>query len=411
MKPPNSPIQMSKTEARRFILSHQFLLPPKKLAGKSGVLTLIDRLGCIQFDTISVVGRNADLVLQARIQDYTSSLLESMLYQDRTLIDGWDKVASIFKAEDWPFFSRRRVSLGEYYENRAEEPVKMIPEILEHIKTNGPISSLELKGTKKTDWAWGPTTVTRAALELMNAQGTLGIHHRVNTRRYFDLIQNLLPENIINSDDPNRTDQEYLEWHILRRVGGLGLASIQSGEHWLGIQGGRKITERRKAIPLLIEKGLLHPVSIEGVKSEFYIRPQDFEQAQSGLAADTHRHISFIGPLDNLLWDRKMLKDVFDFEYIWEVYKPAKIRQYGYYVLPVLYGDRFIARTEFIFNKKSTELTLAKWWWEEDIQPDDQILKAATYALTHFSQYLGVKRCIIEPSLKHTLPIKDIEIQ
>ena len=410
MNQTNNSIEFTKLQAKRYILSHQYLLPPKNLAGKEGILTLIDRLGCIQFDTINVVGRNADLVLQSRISNYSSTLLEELLYKDRTLLDGWDKVASIYKSEDWPNFARQRHNLGSYYENRAEEPRKIIPEVLEFLKTKGPLSSLELKGSKKTDWAWGPTTVTRAALELLNAKGTIGIHHRVNTRRYFDLIENLIPEQILSTKDPNTTDEEYLEWHVLRRIGSLGIASIQSGEHWLGILGGRKVTDRRKFFPRLIDKGLLLPVKIEDLNSEYYIRPNDLQRFEKTKDQNPSKKISFIAPLDNLIWDRKSTKSIFDFEYVWEVYKPKKIRKYGYYVLPVLFGDEFIARIDFQYDKKSGDLTVANWWWEDGYSPEKKLLKAITDALVEFSHYLGAKTCKLSKSTMSKLPIKDVPV-
>ena len=95
-------ITLSKQQARKFVLAHQFLLPPRQLKGKEGVLSLFEQLGCIQFDSISAAGRNPDLVLQSRVTDYTPQLLQELLYKDRQLMDGWDKLASIYKTKDYP---------------------------------------------------------------------------------------------------------------------------------------------------------------------------------------------------------------------------------------------------------------------------------------------------------------------
>ena len=122
-----------------------------------------------------MVGRNADLVLQARIKDYTPSLLEELLYQDRQLIDGFDKVASIYQTTDWPYFSRHRERMGVNHHLRSEHVTEIIPEILAAVEQRGPISSLHFKGYPKTDWFWSSTSLPRAALETLLAQGTLGV--------------------------------------------------------------------------------------------------------------------------------------------------------------------------------------------------------------------------------------------
>ncbi len=99
--------------------------------------------------------------------------------------------------------------------------------------------------------------------------------------------------------------------------------------------------------------------------------------------------IAFIAPLDNLIWQRPLLRSLFHFDYTWDVYKPAELRQYGFYVLPVLYGDRFIARTDLAFNRKADVLEVRGWWWEADITPDAQLYQAVQAGLNRFQRMLG----------------------
>ncbi|HEX6107774.1 MAG TPA: crosslink repair DNA glycosylase YcaQ family protein, partial [Ktedonobacteraceae bacterium] len=96
--------------------------------------------------------------------------------------------------------------------------------------------------------------------------------------------------------------------------------------------------------------------------------------------------VIFLGPLDSLLWDRKSLQQIFDFDYIWEVYKPAEQRKWGYYVLPVFYGDRFVARVDSRLEKGTW--TISRWWWESDITPDVYLLDALRTAAEGFLHYL-----------------------
>ena len=122
---PVNPLKISLPHARRFLLAHQGLTPHFTFRGTSGVLELIARLGCIQFDPINIVGRNPDLVLQARIRGYLPSMLETLLYQDHILVEGMDKVWSIHHHADWPHFSRRRQRMNERYLQGDSAPEKL----------------------------------------------------------------------------------------------------------------------------------------------------------------------------------------------------------------------------------------------------------------------------------------------
>ena len=114
--------------------------------------------------------------------------------------------------------------------------MQIAPEILESIRQRGPLSSLDIKNDQSIDWLWGvETRLPRAALELLYFMGEVGIHHRVNTRRIFDLNERLLPPELLNSPDPNPTFESYQQWHVFRRVGGLGIANPGGTEHWLDI--------------------------------------------------------------------------------------------------------------------------------------------------------------------------------
>jgi len=138
-KLPPPQITISKTDARRFMLAHHNLWPPRQLKGKSGVLYYFQRVDSIQFDPINIVGRNPDLVLQSRIQDYQPEFLDELLYEDRELIDGWDKMACIYATTDWPKFSYRRQFLRETPDPR-KPPDSILDETLEHINRRGPLS-------------------------------------------------------------------------------------------------------------------------------------------------------------------------------------------------------------------------------------------------------------------------------
>jgi len=227
--------------------------------------------------------------------------------------------------------------------------------------------------------------------------GEVAIHHRVGTRRIFDLAERLLPVSLLSAPDPNATDEAYQNWHVRRRVRGLGLANPGAAEYWLAILG-VKGQVRRATLTRLVEQGDLVAVAVEEVPNRtFFVATVDLptlEAVQTQEAPEPQAAI--LGPLDNLLWDRALLRWVFDFDYVWEVYKPAAQRKYGYYVLPVLYGDRFVARFEPALNKKTRELTITHWWWEEGIQPDEPMRAALAACFRQFVDYLDASRIVDE---------------
>jgi uncharacterized protein YcaQ len=393
MAQPNLPspsITLSQAEARRFLLAHQRLWPPRRLQGKAGILEYIHHVGCIQFDPINVVGQNPDLVLQARVADYDPAQLQALLYADRALLDGWDKAASIYPVADWPYFGRRRAAMRRHHGNPSRPAMQIAPEVLQAIRECGPLSSIDLKHDEQVAWAWGPTRVARAALESLYAMGELGVHHRVGTRRAFDLIERLLPAALLAMPDPNATQEAYEDWHMLRRIGGLGLADARSSEYWLGIRG-VKARERRAALARLVAGGDLVAAGLDGEPNRtLFLRTADLPTLE---AVQTHPasapEAAILGALDNLLWDRRLVEQVFDFAYVWEVYKPVAQRKYGYYVLPVLYGDRFVARFDAAFDRQSRQLAITNWWWEEGIRPDASMATALAACLTAFARYLN----------------------
>ena len=392
---PPPTLRLSKAEARRFLLLHQCLWPPRRLSGKEGVLEFIRHIGCIQYDPVNLVGQNPELVLQARMADYTPALLAELLYADRRLVDGWDKQAAIHLAADWPYFVRQRERARREHGDPSNAPMAIATAVKNAIRDRGPLCSADLEHKATIDWWWGvPTRLGRAALEILYGMGEIGVHHRVNTRRYFDLIERLLPSDLLAAPDPHPADEAYQDWHVTRRVGGLGIASPAAGECWLGIAGVKaKAEERRATLARLCVRDELIPVAVENVnRLPFFIRAAD--RSLLDLAASAEGVVpgaAFIGPLDNLIWDRDLIRWLFGFDYTWEVYKPAAKRKYGHYVLPVLYGDRFVARAEPIFDRKARVLTIVNWWWEAGVEPDDAMVAALAECLAAFGRYLGAE--------------------
>jgi uncharacterized protein len=390
----NEPIYMrlTKHQARRVILAHQGLWPPYDLSGKEGVLDYISRVGCIQFDPLNIVGRNPELVLQARVVDFRPSMLRELLYENRRLLDGWDKMMSIYPVDDWPYFHRHRQSALREYGASSRPATSILPQIREAISERGPLSSIDLDFDQPVDWPWAPTRMARAALESMYWWGELVVHHKVNTRKYYDFASRHIPAGLLNAPDPYEADEQYQDWHILRRLGGVGLLWGRSGSAWLSIPG-VKSRQRGVVLKRLTEQRKVVEVSVEGMNVPLYMRAQDRARLDQVLSLDVPSpRAAIIAPLDNLLWDRGFVEELFDFEYRWEVYKPVAERRWGYYVLPILYGDQFIARFEPGRDKKSGVLIIKNWWWEPDVKPSNQMRSDLRCCFQRFLGFLGADR-------------------
>lgn len=395
-------MQISKNQARRFLLAYQGLTSPYEYQGKSGVLNYIDRVGCIQFDPLNIVGHNSELVLQARVAGFLPEMLQDLLYEGRKLLDGLDKNMSIYRVKDWPYFERLRERARRKLGKSTEAVRSVLPKVREAIKHRGPLSSLDLKFDEMVEWDWSESRLARAALESMYLWGELVIHHRVHTRKMYDFAHRCLPEELLLTPDPNETIEQYHDWHVHRRIGSVGMLWDRSGEAWLGIHSNHNKSsiaskERKAALERLVDQSAILQVEVKGIREPFYLRSQDlplFDQVLAKGASPPRAIVT--APLDNLLWDRRMIKKIFNFDYKWEVYVPKAKRRYGYYVLPILYGDRFVARYEPGHDKKRGLLSIKNWWWEAEVNPSEQMKNDIVLCFNRFLQYLGANRLEVD---------------
>jgi uncharacterized protein YcaQ len=388
-------IILTKKQARRFLLLHQGLWPPQNLKDKSGILAYIQRVGSIQFDPLDIVGRNPELVLQARISDFRSSILHELLYADRKLLDGLDKNMCIYSVQDWPYFHRRREGARRYYGKSSRPATTILPQVRKAIEERGPLSSIDLDFNETVDWSWAPTRQSRAALESMYSWGELIIHHKIHTRKVYDFAHRHIAQDLLSAPDPNKSEEQYHDWYVLRRIGSIGLMWDKAGNAWLGMP--IKSNDRKAAFKRLLDQGKITEVSIEDVDSPIYLRSEERTTLEKALHSNTRsRRAVILAPLDNLLWDRRFIEILFNFSYVWEVYKPVAERRYGYYVLPVLFGDRFIARFEPGREKESGALIIKNWWWEEGITPSERMQAALRFCFKHFLDFLGTDQFRID---------------
>jgi hypothetical protein len=373
------PREISIATARRFLAIRHLLAPPRALpASPESVLAVVDRLGSLQFDPLEVAGRNHDLVLAARIAGYRRELTDELLYGRRLLFEAYNKSLNLLPTRELPYY---RVAWQREIDGRAGRVVReqsaLTDKILAAITAEGPKCSSDFEREAAIDWWWGPTSAARAVLDALGVCGKLSLARRDGNRRYYDLTERLYPADLLDTRVPER---EQLRHKLLSRYRGHGLLGAQgSGELWPGTGTAADRAGLRRELQ---DRGEIMAVAVEGMRGERYVAGDELPllaQAERELAAesagepaapgDTAPGCSFLAPLDPLMWDRAALASLYSFEYRWEVYTPAAKRRWGYYVLPILFGDRLVGRIEPRIDRAARAIRILGLTWEPGFDP------------------------------------------
>ena len=384
-------------QARQFMLLKQGLLGKHRFAGKDGAYQYVRQAGCIQYDPVDVCGRNAELTLQSRVKGFTKQMLDNLLYRDRLLVDYSDKELSIWPSEDWPYFApyrERSMALGKTFAGIPE----LEEDAVRHIRESGPVSSdsLPVEGTvfwhSSMHWSgnWHrESPAARSVLEQLYTDGVLLIHHKSGTRKFYDLAEKYLPAGLLAAPNPCPDESSWLDWRVLRRIGAAGLLWNRRSDAWLGIR--MTAEERDASFSRLEEAGKITPVRVDGLRFPLYLLNADLPLLESVLSgqADCKARLEFLAPLDPMLWDRKLIEALFGFQYSWEIYTPASKRKYGYYVLPMLYGDRLIGRIEPKADRKANTLTVQNVWLEPGVRQTKKLSGLIDRAVCRLARFNG----------------------
>jgi uncharacterized protein YcaQ len=404
----SAPRSLSRAVARRFLVLRHLLAPARSLPDtEESVLAVVDRLGSLQFDPLEVAGRNHDLVLHARVAGYRRPWADHLLYDRRLLFEAYNKGLSILPTRELPWHRltwdrARRAHEGETFSEHGDHVV----ELLERIRRDGPISTADLDRSEAINWYWGPTLKSRAVLEALAEAGILGIARREGNRRYYDLAERLFPAGLLQERVPER---EQILHRLLSRYRAHGLlGATGQAEIFLGLRPVAPVEEgsphprRAPLLAELVERGELLPVAIEGVRGvhhvvtdELPLLAQAEREVADGLPPGGARpSVTFLAPLDPLAWDRNLLRSLFEFDYLWEVYVPAARRRWGYYVLPLLYGDRFVGRIEPRYERSSRAVRVLGLWWEDGFGPlaAEGFVPALAEALAAYRAFHGATR-------------------
>ncbi|MGZ4202789.1 MAG: DNA glycosylase AlkZ-like family protein, partial [Thermoleophilaceae bacterium] len=380
-------VKVTAEAARRFLLARHFLAPARSLAGGAdGVLEVIGKLGSIQFDPIAVAGRNHDLVLHARVAGYEPAWCDA-LYECREIFEATNKALSFVPTSEFPWFRHVMGRKGPRFHGAAlAENAAVAERVLGRIRAEGALSTRDFvpeHGAPK-DWFGMPENAVRAVLEAYTVTGVIGLARRDGNLRYYDLLERLLPAEVLTHEVPER---EQLRHKLLSRYRAHGLLGAGgAGGTFARITPPQQRNELRKE---LVELGALVPVDIEGVRGKRLVLAEEVALLQA--PPEPASSVAFIAPFDSLLWDTALLSSLFGYDYVWEGFFPPAKRRWGYYVLPVVFGDRFAGRIEPRIDRDQARVEVLNVWWEDGFEPRraDGFIEAMRDALRAYLRFAG----------------------
>jgi len=381
------PIRINNRTARQLWLSSQGL--GSAPTGSLDVLAIIKKLGFVQLDTIQVVSRAHHHILWSRNQNYREPMLNQLLADDRTVFEHFTHDASVLPMEFLPMwqrqFRRKKEQMDRigYFKNPPTKTIQK--EILERIRDEGPLSThafdTKIIGEKEM-WSRPPHKV---ALDYMWYCGELATSHREGFIKHYDLAERVFPNNF---GGDVFTDQEQIEWLCHAALGRMGFGTQGEVQRYWGA-----MSNQEAGTCLERSKKMLQTVEIETVQSQWItgFAPANIEDRLATLKPTTSR-LRILNPFDPVIRDRDRLSRLFGFEYRVEMFVPAAKRKWGYYVYPILEGQRFVGRMEIKADRKKSVLAVINFWPEEGVQWPESRHEKLTSELERMKRFVGVDR-------------------
>ncbi len=389
--------------ARRFVLGKQGLWPGRRWRGIEGTAQAIRAIEYLQLDPLQIVARSQDIMLYGRILDYTPGLWEEVTYQQRQFFDwgGWLAVRPMEELPYWRVVMHRERD-GNYGDSRIRQTALDHPEAIAEMRTilqeRDLVSNRDFKvETRKRTESYRGSKDSSLALYYLWRTGEVMTHHRENFERVYALTEKVAPAHLIYESSEAETDR----FLVKKEVGCAGLARIKrTGEAW-----GRGEPDRaaKKVLEGMLADGDLIEVKVEGWKAVHLALGSDagilqelsaghVPQAWTPLDTTTTEEVVFLAPLDPVS-ARGRAKVLFGFDYVWEVYKPVEKRKFGYYTLPILWGDQLVARFDSKLDRTTnTILILGIWLEDEVLGKDEAFAEALARGFARFVTFLGADK-------------------
>ena len=383
-------MRLTRSAATRLIVSCQGLGPRWPLPpGKEGVARAIRRLGYLQIDTIAVVQRAHHHILWSRCPGYAPALLHELHAHDRRVFEGWTRIACYLPTEDYRYYlpAMRAFAAGEKMRRFLEHNAGLVDHVRGRIREEGGLASADFaspEGERRGPWwDWKPA---KRVLEMLFQAGELMISERRSFQRVYDLTERVLPS---GTDTATPTPEETARFVVNRVLAANGLTA----------RGGVRLTWKRspqteKALGDMVAEGDVTPIRIDGIDEEHVALTSVLEAGGQPAASDTDVHI--LSPFDNLVTDRRRVRQFFGFECKLEAYFPAAKRKYGYFCLPILWGDHFVGRLDPKADRRQQTLLVRKLMFEPGVADLDSLLPVLAGRLREFAEFNGCRDIVVE---------------
>ncbi|MAU12487.1 MAG: hypothetical protein CL607_21880 [Anaerolineaceae bacterium] len=409
-------ITIDKDTARRFILGKQGLWPGRRWRGPHGTAQALREMEYLQLDPLQVIARSHDIALHSRVLDYQPGMWEDLAYGQRQFFDwgGWLATRPMEELPYWRVIMHRERDGHNDVDARilkmGKEHADAIVEMRNLLQERETVSNRDFKAAnRKRTQSYRGRKDSSVALYYLWRTGEVMTHHRENFERVYALTENVAPEEFIRESDPDEADL----FLIQKEISFSGLSRLDRKAD--GFQRGVPFSKKEALRESLLANDKIVEVKVKGWRSTQYMLTHDVPlldavaaggvpEAWRPLDTDTTQEVVFLAPLDKVS-ARGRAKVVFDFNYVWEVYKPAEKRQYGYYTMPILWGDQLVARFDSKFDRTSETFVILGLWLEDDaLGQDDDFAGALARGFARFVRFLGASQldaqAINEPLLR-----------
>lgn len=382
---------LSSIEARRIALAAQGFgaARPAKPPGVAHLRALANRLHAIQIDSVNVLVRAHYMPAFSRLGPYRIDALDDLTYRRRELFEYMGHAASLLPMSLFPLLHWRMGIYKRWPRSREED--KYMKAVLAEIAMRGPISASELKDPGSSSGSWWGWSKGKLALEWLFRSGQLAIAGRRGFERLYDLTERVISKEVLESPEISEDDAKRALLMIAAKALGVGTRKdivnyfyLDSSWERPSVNGKRTPSQLGKIIDELAAEGRLAPVKVEGWKEPAFLHP-------SINSAKPIEARALISPFDPLVWERDRTLRLFGFNYRIEIYVPAPKRQYGYYVLPFLLGDRMVARIDLKADRKARSLRVLGAFEEPEIRKVD-VVEGLASELTSVAAWLKLER-------------------
>ncbi len=343
-------------QLRRFVVAHQGYAARFRRARPAEIVAEIHRLGAVQLDSISTVDRAHRLTLASRVGAFDEAVVSQLLGQGR-IFEYWAHEACLLPIEDYGLFKRRMAELADRHwwgRERTAEGRAVEREVLARIRDEGALPVRAFEGRSEPMWGWKPA---KRALEHLFAAGEVAIAGRKGFQRAYDLPERVIPRAHLEAPVPGR--DEFRKRYALRAVEGRGALTEAGIVEHCRFPGGVK--EIGPHVDALVAEGLVRRLAVSDGGPPVVVRVAKVIDGAPTAPV-------LLCPFDNLMWDRPFLRRLFGFDHLIEVYKKEPERRYGYYVLPLLVGERFVGRADLKVDRERGLLQIRRFTPEPGIR-------------------------------------------